>query len=257
MIDNTFSISMYNIAEQFCLSQNINIAELGLNDIINIIKDKIFTFNYSIVSATSEEEHKNNIEKLFINKYMFNDFGCYSFGEWKLYFQQAFNEMLEKYNHIWKATENFEDINLLYNRILDSNSNENDNYESKSDNDYNTTSKVKNNNKNVFYDTPQDEINQPAYDQHGNPLINDGKIMYRQYATNMTKNEDDNTSSGTNKGVTTNTGKNNKNKTLLEKEILGNEKLFEVYKNICKKFDSIDNQFVNERSFKELFSVII
>ena len=95
MIDNTFSISMYNIAEQFCLSQNINIAELGLNDIINIIKDKIFNFDYTIPATSSEEEHKNNIEKLFINKYMFNDFGCYSFGEWRLYFQQAFNEMIE------------------------------------------------------------------------------------------------------------------------------------------------------------------
>lgn len=257
MIDNNFSISMYNIAEQFCLSQNINIAEMGLDDIINIIKDKIFNFDYTMPATSSEEEHKNNIEKLFINKYMFNDFGCYSFGEWRLYFQQAFNEMIEKYTHIWKAVNGYEDINLLYNRILNSNSAEKDEYKSKSDNDYTTNSSAKNNNKNVYFDTPQDEINQPAYDNKGNPIISDGKVMYRQYATNMTKNEDNNSSTSHNNGVTNNSGNNDKTKELVEKEIYGDKKLFEIYKDICKNFDSIDNQFVNEKAFRELFSVIM
>lgn len=283
MIGNFFSTSLYNVCKQYCLSQNINIDELGYEDIVATTKDLIFDFDYNLYGKIDVENHKNNIETLFVSKYLFDDLGVYSFGEWRLHFRIAFNQAIEKYNIMWKNEDIFSDY-LISNKIENISESKTNEYgkqiaEEKT-NKTETEQEVKrsfdNSNggditksKQVYYDMPMDEINQPAYTSSGATFTLNGETATRQYATNMTKDENEVIRNSIEKNNATavtdengnktqkQSGEDNESRTLKRNALETDTPFFEVLQKMRDCFLSVDLMFINDNIFKDLFSPIL
>lgn len=284
MMENRFSTSLYNVCKQYMLSQNINIDNVGYDDIINTLREIVFgDYEYNIYDNGDVPEHKRNIEELFVSEYLFDDLGVYSFGEWYLHFRIAFQQTIEKFNPIWKINDKYSDY-LFANNVELSRERNIKKYGKKTSDDYSvnetgtqTGSRKFDNSKggditkskNVYYDTPMDEIDQPAYTATGETFTINGKTATRQYATNMTKDENEvirnsveiaeseSESNKTNKGSSTLSGEDTDTNEKEKYGLYGDKSYFQILNEMRETFFPLDIAFVKDDNFKELFSPIL
>lgn len=279
MIKDFQTISFYTMLKEIMLSQGENINWISIDNIISNLQPVIFNFDYTIFEPDNTSSHKNTIERLFIQKYLFNDLCVDSFGEWKMWFETEFKEKIKDYNDLWKTCNKLseDDISLLFNKF----SNFVETYDETNTNNtestatQNTKSEIStalsydNSNggtktKNVFYDTPQSEISEPAYTSSGNPITYNGQPVNRDYATTMDKsetiidsiqnNESNSTDERTNNTSTDKDGSKNYNKKSTDSGFDG-DPLYKKYLELLLTYKNIDNMFIDE--FHDMFNALL
>lgn len=147
---------------------------------IKTLIDNNFDFqmtNYPIFDENYRETLNNNI----LHHYYENEIGFETAPLFRFYLNQRLNEIMPKYNELYKAQKNLIDNNLLLNNVNLTETLSGQNATTTSSTSQSTNSGTSNN-KNLFQDTPQGQIS--------NTDINNQK-----WATNLTL--DSNTSNNT------------------------------------------------------------
>lgn len=179
-----------------------------------------------------DENYRNTLNNNILNHYYENEIGFETAPLFRFYLNQTLNEIMPKYNELYKVQKKLVDDNLLLNnvnlteRLIGSNTTET-----------NSESTSSSNNKNLFQDTPQGNI--PSQN------IDDENV----YATNLTLNNnsinDSNSSagSGTNEYLKTIIGNN------------GGKFNIDILKDIQNNFMNIDLMIINELNdlFMQIF----
>lgn len=143
-----------------------------------------------------DENYRETLNHNILYHYYENEIGFETAPLFRLYLNQRLNEIMPKYNELYKAQKKLIDENLLLNNV-------NIREELEGSNSTQTSSKSQSHNKgkNLFQDTPQGEISNTEIDN-------------QKWATNLTLNDnniDDNSSasgSGTNNYIKTIIGNN-------------------------------------------------
>ena len=149
--------------------------------------------NYPIFDENYRETLNNNI----LHHYYENEIGFETASLFRFYLNQRLNEIMPKYNELYKAQKNLIDNNLLLNNV-----NLTETLSGQNATTTSSESQSTNKGKNLFQDTPQGNISQQD--------INAQNV----YATNITLNDNsinDNSSangSGTNEYIKTIIGNN-------------------------------------------------
>ena len=190
----------YTITIQKLMKNNFN---FGLN-------------NYPIFDETYRQTLNNNI----LNHFYMNEIGLETPELFKFYLNQTMNEIMPKYNALYKAQQE------LLNNIL-GNVNLTEQLVRNIDNRSNSSSNSTNENKNVYQDTPQGS------------LVNQD-INNFTYATNMSL------SSNNGNDITSLNGNTTEDyiKTIIGNN--GNKYNAEIYKIVVDNFNSIDLSICNE-----------
>lgn len=280
-------------------SQHENIAEQSWSDIITLIKSYVFDDGDSVLYAPYYVEVQANLEELkqrFILQNLSKQFCCYPFSEWRFYVTQAFAALSDKYVPLFKKLNDEFDLFgygddgtiTTYKGTLSRDGTNTDtfnkNYTNGKQHSHNETDTSYDNsqggtireNRNIFYQTPQDDLSSSiAYNEQGNPVIQNGGNLSRNYATNMTKdvnqeihNEkqhvvgDITNDEVTNKeGGTVSHGIDNKDTHDFTTDVTykGNhgEMYYKRYNEYIEEFTGLYNAFLNEQMIKDLFSVFI
>lgn len=196
---------------------------------IKSLIDNNFDFqmtSYPIFDENYRETLNNNI----LNHYYENEIGFETASLFRFYLNQTLNEIMPKYNELYKAQKQIIDNNLLIGNVnlteeLQGNNTTQTSSTSQSINNGTT------NNKNLFQDTPQGQISQTDIDN-------------QTWATNLTL--DHNTSNNTinDNSNTSGTGTNNYIKTIIGNN--GGKYNIELLKEINNNLMNIDLMVINE-----------
>lgn len=196
---------------------------------IKSLIDNNFDFqmtSYPIFDENYRETLNNNI----LNHYYENEIGFETASLFRFYLNQTLNEIMPKYNELYKAQKQMIDNNLLIGNVnlteqLEGNNTTQTSSTSQSINNGST------NNKNLFQDTPQGQISQTDIDN-------------QTWATNLTL--DHNTSNNTinDNSNTSGTGTNNYIKTIIGNN--GGKYNVELLKEINNNLMNIDLMVINE-----------
>lgn len=147
---------------------------------IKTLIDNNFDFqmtNYPIFDENYRETLNNNI----LHHYYENEIGFETAPLFRFYLNQRLNEIMPKYNELYKAQKNLIDNNLLLNNVNLTETLSGQNATTTSSTSQSTNSGTSNN-KNLFQDTPQGQISSTEIDN-------------QTWATNLTLNR--NTSNNT------------------------------------------------------------
>lgn len=160
---------------------------------IKTLIDNNFDFqmtNYPIFDENYRETLNNNI----LHHYYENEIGFETAPLFRFYLNQKLNEIMPKYNELYKAQKNLIDNNLLLNNVNITEQLQGSNTNNTTTTGTSTSQSTNNgtsNNKNLFQDTPQGQIS--------NTDINN-----QTWATNLTL--DSNTSNNTINDTSSNSG---------------------------------------------------
>lgn len=213
---------------------------------IKTLIDNNFDFqmtNYPIFDENYRETLNNNI----LHHYYENEIGFETAPLFRFYLNQKLNEIMPKYNELYKAQKNLIDNNLLLNNVNLTEQLQGSNTNNTTTTGNSTSQSTNNgtsNNKNLFQDTPQGEIS--------NTDINNQK-----WATNLTL--DSNTSNNTindtssNSGTANVQGTNNYIKTIIGNN--GGKFNIDILNDIKNNLMNIDLMIINELNdlFMQIF----
>ena len=204
---------------------------------IKTLIDNNFDFqltNYPIF----DENYRNTLNQNILYHYYENEIGFETAPLFRLYLNQRLNEIMPKYNELYKAQKNLIDNNLLLNNVniteqlQGSNTN---NATTTGNSTSQSTNSGTSNNKNLFQDTPQGQIS--------NTDINN-----QTWATNLTL--DSNTSNNTindtssNSGTANVQGTNNYIKTIIGNN--GGKFNIDILNDIKNNLMNIDLMIIDE-----------
>ena len=212
---------------------------------IKTLIDNNFDFqmtNYPIF----DENYRNALNSNILNHYYENEIGFETPALFRFYLNQKLNEIMPYYNELYKIQKQLIDNNLLLNNVNIreelSGSNTN-NTSTTGSSTSNSTNNGTSNNKNLFQDTPQDQISQTDIDN-------------QTWATNLTL--DKNTTSNTIQDTSSNQGTANTNATnTYLKTIIGNNGgkfNIDILNDIKNNLLNIDLMIIND--LNELFMQI-
>lgn len=196
---------------------------------IKSLIDNNFDFqmtSYPIFDENYREILNNNI----LNHYYENEIGFETASLFRFYLNQTLNEIMPKYNELYKVQKQIIDNNLLI-----SNVNLTEDLQGSNTTETSSTSQSVNNgttnNKNLFQDTPQGQISQTDIDD-------------QTWATNLTL--DHNTSNNTinDNSNTSGSGTNNYIKTIIGNN--GGKYNIELLNEINNNLMNIDLMVINE-----------
>lgn len=246
---------------------------------------------YNSVPANLEE-----LKNRFLLNNISKQFCCYPFAEWKLYVIQAFAALSDKYVPLFEKVNAKIDLldygnehtEVKYDGTLDRSGENIDTF----DKDYqngkthsettqdtsfdNTEGGTIRQNRNIFYQTPQDDLaSSIAYNSQGNPVIQNGGNLSRNYATNMTKDLNEEIHNEKQKvisDITTDAITNEENGTVRHgidntdthhfttiTDIKGGkgDAYYRRLQEYLNEFNGIYNSFLNEPMIQDLFSIFI
>ena len=204
---------------------------------IKTLIDNNFDFkmtDYPIFDENYRETLNNNI----LHHYYENEIGFETAPLFRFYLNQKLNEIMPKYNELYKAQKNLIDNNLLLNNVNITEQLQGSNTNNTTTTGNSTSQSTNNgtsNNKNLFQDTPQGEIS--------NTDINNQK-----WATNLTL--DSNTSNNTindtssNSGTANVQGTNNYIKTIIGNN--GSKFNIDILNDIKNNLMNIDLMIIDE-----------
>lgn len=217
---------------------------------IKTLIDNNFDFqmtNYPIF----DETYRNTLNKNILNHYYENEIGFETAPLFRFYLNQKLNEIMPYYNELYKAQKNIIDNNLLLNNVnitetlQGSNTRQDTNNTTTNTNSTSTsTNNGTSNNKNLFQDTPQDQISNTDIDN-------------QKWATNLTldKNTTNNTindnsnSNGTSNNTLNSNGTNEYIKTIIGNN--GGKFNIDLLNDIKNNLMNIDLMIIND--LNELF----
>lgn len=220
---------------------------------IKTLIDNNFDFqmtNYPIF----DENYRKTLNHNILYHYYENEIGFETAPLFRLYLNQRLNEIMPKYNELYKAQKNLIDNNLLLNNVnltenLQGTNTKQDtnNTTTTSSSQSNSTSNGTSNNKNLFQDTPQGTIVQTDIDS-------------QTYATNLTldRNTTNNTindtssSNGSANNTLNSSGTNNYIKTIIGNN--GGKFNIDLLNDIKNNLMNIDLMIIND--LNELFMQI-
>lgn len=156
---------------------------------IKTLIDNNFDFQmtkYPIFDENYRETLNNNI----LNHYYENEIGFETAPLFRFYLNQRLNEIMPKYNELYKVQKKLIDDNLLLNNVNITESLTGEN-ETQTSSNSNSTNSGSSNNKNLFQDTPQGQISNIDLEN-------------QNWATNLTLNN--NTSNNTINDISNSTG---------------------------------------------------
>ena len=196
---------------------------------IKTLIDNNFDFqmtNYPIFDENYRETLNHNI----LYHYYENEIGFETAPLFRLYLNQRLNEIMPKYNELYKAQKNLIDNNLLLNNVNLTETLSGQNATTSSSTSQSTNSGTSNN-KNLFQDTPQGQIS--------NTDINN-----QTWATNLTL--DSNTSNNTinDSSSATGSGTNSYLKTIIGNN--GGKFNIDILNDIKNNLMNIDLMIINE-----------
>lgn len=190
-----------------------------------------------------DEDYRNILNNNILNHYYENEIGFETAALFRFYLNQTLNEIMPKYNVLYKTQKQIIDNNLLLDNInIRENLKRTNNTEMTSNSNSNSTNNGSNDSKNLFLDAPQGQIYK-------------GSIDDTNYATNVTF--DKNTTSNTINDNSNASGNTNNTENYI-KSIIGNsgnkfniELLNEIKNNIM----NIDLMIINELNdlFMQIF----
>lgn len=204
---------------------------------IKTLIDNNFDFqmtNYPIFDENYRETLNNNI----LHHYYENEIGFETAPLFRFYLNQKLNEIMPKYNELYKAQKNLIDNNLLLNNVNITEQLQGSNTNNTTTTGTSTSQSTNNgtsNNKNLFQDTPQGQIS--------NTDINN-----QTWATNLTL--DSNTSNNTindtssNSGTANVQGTNNYIKTIIGNN--GGKFNIDILNDIKNNLMNIDLMIIDE-----------
>lgn len=188
-----------------------------------------------------DENYRNTLNHNILYHYYEEEIGQETAPLFRLFLNQRLNEIMPKYNELYKAQKNLVDNNLLLNNVNISESLEGSNTNSTTtQNNVNSqsTNSGTSNNKNLYQDTPQGNISNQDIDAQN------------VYATNISL--DRNTSSNTINDASISSGSANASGTnAYIKTIIGNnggKYNIDILKDIENNFMNIDLMIINELS---------
>ena len=205
---------------------------------IKTLIDNNFDFqmtNYPIFDENYRETLNHNI----LYHYYENEIGFETAPLFRLYLNQRLNEIMPKYNELYKAQKNLIDNNLLLNNVNLTESLQGSNTNNTTTTGSSTsqsTNSGTSNNKNLFQDTPQGNIS--------NQNIDDANV----YVTNVTldRNTTSNTINDTssNSGTANVQGTNNYIKTIIGNN--GDKFNIDILNDIKNNLMNIDLMIIDE-----------
>ena len=180
-----------------------------------------------------DENYRNTLNHNILYHYYEDEIGQETAPLFRLYLNQRLNEIMPKYNELYKAQKNLVDNNLLLNNTNLTESLQGSNSSTTSSTSQSTNSGTSNN-KNLFQDTPQGNISSQDIDAQN------------VYATNITldRNTTSNTINDTSSG--TGSGTNAYVKTIIGNN--GGKYNIDILKDITNNFMNIDLMIINELS---------
>ncbi len=188
-------------------------------------------FDFQLTSyPIFDENYRNTLNHNILYHYYENEIGFETAPLFRLYLNQRLNEIMPKYNELYKAQKKLIDENLLL-----SNVNLTETLQGTNTTQTNSTSQSTNsgtsNNKNLFQDTPQGEISNTDIDA-------------QTWATNLTldRNTTNNTINDTNSA--SGSGTNNYVKTIVGNN--GGKYSVELLQQIENNLMNIDLMIINE-----------
>lgn len=212
---------------------------------IKTLIDNNFDFqmtNYPIF----DENYRNALNSNILNHYYENEIGFETPALFRFYLNQKLNEIMPYYNELYKIQKQLIDNNLLLNNVNireELSGTNTNNTSTTGSSTSNSTNNGTSNNKNLFQDTPQDQISQTDIDN-------------QTWATNLTL--DKNTTSNTIQDTSSNQGTSNTNATnTYLKTIIGNNGgkfNIDILNDIKNNLLNIDLMIIND--LNELFMQI-
>ena len=169
-----------------------------------------------------DENYRETLNHNILYHYYENEIGFETAPLFRLYLNQKLNEIMPKYNELYKAQKKLIDENLLLNNV-----NIREELEGSNTTQTSSTSQSNNKGKNLFQDTPQGEISNTDIDN-------------QKWATNLTLNDnninDNSSASGT--------GTNNYIKTIIGNN--GGKFNIDILNDIKNNLMNIDLMIINE-----------
>lgn len=194
-----------------------------------------------------DEKYRETLNHNILYHYYENEIGFETAPLFRLYLNQRLNEIMPKYNELYKAQKKLIDENLLLNNVnlTEQLSGTNTNATTTTNNSTShSTNSGTSNNKNLFQDTPQGQISNTEIDN-------------QTWATNLTL--DRNTTNNTINDTSSNSGSANTNTTnSYLKTIIGNNGgkfNIDILKDIQNNLMNIDLMIINELNdlFMQIF----
>lgn len=196
---------------------------------IKTLIDNNFDFqmtNYPIFDENYRETLNHNI----LYHYYENEIGFETAPLFRLYLNQRLNEIMPKYNELYKAQKNLIDNNLLLNNVnlTESLSGQNSTLTSSTSQ---STNSGTSNNKNLFQDTPQGEISSTDIDN-------------QTWATNLTLDSNTTNNSINDSSSATGSGTNSYLKTIIGNN--GGKFNIDILNDIKNNLMNIDLMVIDE-----------
>ena len=180
-----------------------------------------------------DETYRNTLNHNILYHYYEDEIGLETAPLFRLYLNQRLNEIMPKYNELYKAQKNLVDNNLLLNNTNLTESLQGSNSSTTSSTSQSTNSGTSNN-KNLFQDTPQGNI--PSQDIDAQNVYATNITLDRNTTSNTINDTSSGTGSGTNAYVKTIIGNN------------GGKYNIDILKDIENNFMNIDLMIINELS---------
>ena len=188
---------------------------------IKSLIDNNFDFqmtNYPIF----DENYRNTLNNNILNHYYSNEIGFETASLFRFQLNQTLNEIMPKYNELYKAQKKLINENALLTNV-----NLTEELEGSNTTETNSTSSSNNKGKNLFQDTPQGQLSNTD-------------IENQTWATNLTLNENDINDNS----VASGTGTNNYIKTIIGNN--GNKYNIDVLNDIKNNLMNIDLMIIDE-----------
>jgi hypothetical protein len=187
-----------------------------------------------------DEEHRETLNNMIINHYMMSEIGQETPQLFKLYLNNTMNEIMPKYNIIYKAIKELADNNVILGNVnmyeIEHTSDNSNQKHTGKDKNSNTTNQL---NKTVLLDTPQGEIKTQDIDEAS------------IYATQVQLNQNKNNANDNYTEQEYNSQVNNSGNMDRDKHTYGNSGAkypTEVLKELQKSILNVDLEIINELS---------
>lgn len=200
-----------------------------VDEIIDKARINIFNFSYPIYEAS----HKSTLEKKILKHYYTREISAETFGLWQLWLNTKMNEIMPKYNKLYRAEKELVDKMMLNIDVVTNHLRTDDLLHEA---DYATTSNTndESTDKRRYSDTPQGSISFADADT--------GNVWLTEFERN--DHEGESTNRGTNIGSDSNTGTQANDTT--EKGYRGGRAYFELLDEFKDKVVNIDLMVIND-----------